>query len=153
MEPAGLEWSIKLSFLRYIGGSGGRASASQGASMSAPNVFSFTPAGLADDGALLFRGDVRFSGHGGLLFVRIAHPRVLIGAGRARMLVDDPEVLDGTGTPLVLVTFEAVPEGNDDAVMAWSGIDVRLGEEGVELFNSVYAPGEPFEDLRISVPR
>lgn len=152
-EPVGLEWSIKLSFLRYVGGAGGQASVTHGGTMTAPNVFCFSPLADAEiDESMCFMGDVRFSAHAGMLFVRIANPRLVRTDESWTMIVDDPYDTSGEGTLLPLVTCTLTEDTREPGIRAWVGRDVVLTPEGVELFNEVYAVGESFEDFRVTLP-
>ena len=146
-RPADLRWSIRASFFQYVAGlHDGRASVSDGASMTQddPQVVVF-PADLdhTTDSVLAFRGDLRMSGHGGLLFVRLANPRIELGEP-ATLTVDDPAIEDGSGPRLPLVTLTLTTDGS-----GWSGADVRLHQAGVALFNHVYPAGADFDPLTI----
>jgi hypothetical protein len=149
---AALRWSIRASFFRYVAGlHDGRASVSDGAILTTddPQLVVF-PADVeeSDEATLAFRGDLRLAGHGGLLFVRLANPRITrVGeqaADVAELSVDDPLTEDGTGPRLTLVTLTLVTTDE-----GWTGIDVRLTGDGVALFNHVYPAGDAFDDLRL----
>ena len=145
----GLYWSVRDSFFRYVAGlRDGRASVSGGASLtvSDPQVVVYpADSGQTTATVLAFRGDLRLAGHGGLLFVRLADPRIVLGGERAELSVADPLTEDGSGPRLRLVTLDLAP--HDDG---WSGSDVRLTPDGVGLFNHVYESGELFDALRIT---
>ncbi|ONH31672.1 HtaA domain-containing protein [Pseudofrankia asymbiotica] len=161
-----LRWSLRASFFRYVAGlRDGRASVSEGATLTMDDpqlvVYPADP-GRTSDQVLAFRGDLRLGGHGGLLFVRLARPRITMGAAGpelagpelarqelarqepAVLSVDNPLTEDGTGPRLDLVTLRLAltPDG-------WEGVDVRLTEAGVGLFNHVYAAGDPFDPLTV----
>lgn len=149
LEPA-LHWSVRASFFQYVAGlRDGRASVSSGAALTAddPQVVVY-PADPdhTTDAVLAFQGDLRLGGHGGLLFVRLAGPRIELGAdgGRSVLTVDDPLTEDGSGPRLPLVTLDLT---RTDA--GWTGADVRLTPEGVALFNHVYQADEPFDPLTV----
>jgi hypothetical protein len=141
----GLEWSIHRSFVRYIARMpDGRCSVTDGAdvlgSMTSP-VFHFSPAGQEqrrDGMRLSFRGDVRFSGHHGLLFVRIADPVLTVTGSHGDLTVPGDE------GSVELVQFDAAEL--DDG-RAWRGTSVRLSAGGAELFGGVYPVGEEFDEL------
>lgn len=156
----GLHWGIKSSFLQYIARmTDGRATVTDGATPTEGNVMVFEPADTlcppehADaDLFLPFRGDIRFAGHFGLLFVRLADPWVIVRGDRATMTVLDPYKPDEKPR-LVLshLVLEARPTAEDLDI--WLSTDVRLAAEGTDLFNDVYQAGEPFEPLAIFLPR
>ncbi|MEX5635887.1 HtaA domain-containing protein [Parafrankia sp. FMc2] len=165
-----LRWSMRASFFHYVAGlRDGRASVSDGASliMDDPQlvVYPADPERTTDQ-VLAFGGDLRLGGHGGLLFVRLARPRITVGATErepAVLSVNDPMTPDkplsqddrptqdgrpsqnGAGRRLDLVTLRLVP-----TLDGWAGVDVRLTEAGVGLFNNVYAAGAPFDPLTIT---
>lgn len=159
-EPLhGLHWGIKASFLEYIARmSDGRGSVSDGATALDGNITAFEPApdvrgpDLDDlEQFWAFRGDVRFAGHFGMLYVRIADPWVTVRAGRAELTVLDPyEPDEHPRLPLVRFTLERqnVPGSLD----TWLATDVHLTQEGTGLFNDVYQTGELFEPLAIFWP-
>ncbi len=98
-----------------------------------------------------FRGDVRFRGHGGMLFVRVAAPLVTVRGDEAELSIEDPYARpDGARVPLV--TLRLAPGPAPEGAQVWLGSDVRLTEAGAVLFNDVYQPGEPFEQLSVVLP-
>ncbi|MDQ7909339.1 HtaA domain-containing protein [Phytohabitans sp. ZYX-F-186] len=154
----GLRWGIKASFIEYLRRMpGGRASASDGAVPVGTNeiFFAFDPAVRppAEHGqaAWAFRGDVRFSGHFGLLFVRVAAPWIVLDAGSAVLTIAPPhEREDAPRVPLVTATLERA--GRHAGTEAWTSTSVRLTSAGAEIFNDVYPEGEPFAPLTVQVP-
>jgi hypothetical protein len=158
--PHGLRWGIKSSFLDYVRRMpDGKGSVGDGAvPVGAGEIFyTYDPDGSArvEDGArtLAFRGDVRFSGHYGMLFVRIAHPRLEITGEEAVLTIEDPQARpDGPRVPLVRVLLERVPTPAEAQAEVWGARTVTLTAEGVEMFNDVYAENEPFEPMVIQLP-
>lgn len=149
LPPQCLRWTVRASFLRYVAGlPDGRASATDGARITQSDpqelVFVADPEHGRDD-VLAFRGDVRLSGHSGLLFVRLANPRIHLDGDRARLTVDDPMTEDGTGPRLTLVSLAVEKQGDD-----WRGTDVKLTADGVAFFNNVYPADDPFDPLSIT---
>lgn len=149
MEAA-LRWSIRASFLRYVAAlPDARASVSAGALLTRddPQVVVYPADPDATTASLLaFRGDLRLAGHGGLLFVRLAGPRIALHHdGPAVLSVEDPHTEDGSGPrlPLVTLTMTRTETG-------WSGTDVALTQDGVALFNNVYPAGAEFDRLEIT---
>lgn len=156
---AGLHWGIKASFVDYVNRMpDGRATVGAGAIPSEGNVVVFepvTPASSWDaedvDRVLRFRGEVRFVGHAGLLFVRLADPWITVRGEQAEMTVLDPSDPEGTSRrPLVRFSLRARPTTDD--VSIWFSSDVRLASEATELWNDTYQAGEPFEPLAIFWP-
>ncbi|MFW6772804.1 HtaA domain-containing protein [Nocardioides sp. CPCC 205120] len=167
----GLRWGIKTSFVEYVRRTpGGTGSVADGAVPVSPTEILFAlapeppaPAELPEGTtrAWAFRGDVRFAGHGGMMFVRVAHPWLVLdgtgtGAGDgATLSIEDPYATAGAPrVPLVTMTLAArpSPEAEADGVELWTAADVRLTPAGAELFNGVYPAGEPFEPVTVVVP-
>lgn len=153
----GLRWGIKTSFLGYVARMpDGRAYLGDGAAVNDRNEIIFplheeTPAEAGQEPSFAFGGDVRFSGHFGMLFVQLANPRIAVRGGEGELTILDPESKEDKR--LRLVTFSiAGPEG-ESGDLCWHAADVRLSEEGVPLFGDVYQAGEPFEPLTVTVPR
>ncbi|MGI5132515.1 HtaA domain-containing protein [Pseudonocardia sp. CA-107938] len=156
-RPPTLEWTIKLSFLRYIASMpDGRCSVTDGADVVMTPDAGHGPFSFALDSAdktdgtwrLHYRGDVRFAGHHGFLFVRIADPAVVIQGGFGQLSVCGEH--DGpTRVPLVRFT---VPTHDAAATTTWRCTDVRLTAEGAELFGGVYHEDDVFDDLTITLP-
>ncbi|MDT9592128.1 HtaA domain-containing protein [Nocardioides zeae] len=152
----GLRWGIKQSFLEYIARMpDGRGTVSDGATPTEFNEMVFEPDGVerSDErvSRLRFRGDVRFAGHHGFLFVRLADPWVSIEGDRGALSVLDVHEPD-TAPRIPLVTFAVSDHQVVKAVEYWTANAVRLTEEGCEVFNKVYPPGELFDPLVIALP-
>ena len=148
----GLTWPIKRSFVTYVlGMPDGRAGAVEGA-FPLPDlsvVFEHDPsvdaAALGDGWA--FRGDVRFAGHFGMLFVRIADPWLVRTDDGVLLTIADPDAQDdGPRVPLATVTVAQTGAGE------WASTAVALTAQGSELFNSVYPVGDPLDPFTLRVP-
>jgi hypothetical protein len=136
----------------------GQGAVSDGAVPVEPDMILFpvaqAPSSQVDgetDHCWSFRGDVRFQGHAGMLFVRIAAPQLTVHGNRAQLTIEDPYArADAERVPLVELRLERgpAPEGAE----VWLGSDVLLTEPGVALFNDVYPVGEPFEQLSVVLP-
>jgi hypothetical protein len=92
-----------------------------------------------------FCGDVRFSGHYGFLFVRIADPAIEVGPDRNGVLTiasPDPTEPDASRIPFARLRI------SEDARV---GTQVRLTRQGAELFGGAYDESEPLDDLALPV--
>lgn len=149
----GLHWAIKRSFVDYIARMpDGRGSVSDGATPLGDNVMVFEPESkheVAVGTRLQFRGDVRFGGHYGMLFVRIANPHITIVGSTAELSIAGATDSDER---LRLVTIELVPGSPVGGMDTFVGENVHLLPEGVGMFNDVYPAGEPFEPIFIALP-
>jgi Htaa protein len=160
-EPTtGLRWGIKTSFVTYVQRMpDGRGWVGEGAVPVSGNEVVFPPvqAGTrpTEDGGTdrfwAFGGDIRFTGHSGLLFVRIAFPVLTLRDGSAELTVaGQSEEESAERIPLVTLHLEVAPAA--DGLEVWSGTDVRLTETGAVLFNDVYPAGEAFDPLTLTLP-
>lgn len=137
----GLVWGIKRSFLQYIARMpDGRCSATDGANLLDKSFhFSLDVDSGQAVGIVKFRGDVRFSGHNRMLFLRIAHPWLHTDTdGSAATLT-----IDGAPKRVILATLDLLTENDGHR-----GVNVRLSEHGSELFNLAYPAGEVLDDLK-----
>ena len=155
----GLRWAVKRSFLDYLSRvPDGRMSATDGAVLADSDEVVWQAATdgtpLVSDTAdrvLTFAGDLRYGGHGGLLFVRLADPHVTL-----RHDVGELSVLDTfsqtNGARTSLVTFGISRRGHTPGYEVISADEVRLTDHGAEVFNMAYPAGELFEPLTITWP-
>lgn len=153
----GLVWGIKRSFVEYIARMpDGQATVSGGAMPTETNDMLFEPDTVEPqlpDGAdalYAFRGDVRFGGHFGMLYVRIADPWVTVYGDRGVLTILDPYDPDGAPRKR-LVTFRVSEPRSAGSVQVWQAPEVILTPEACPVFNDVYAAGERFEPLTFAV--
>jgi hypothetical protein len=156
----GLRWSIKGTFVDYVRRmADGTGSVGDGAvPVGTGDLFFEYDAATSTEATAAagapvhaFRGDVRFSGHYGMLFVRIAHPRIELGAEGAVLTIADPQARED-GQRLTLATLGLRHVETRSGTEVHGSDDVALTADGVELFNDVYPAGEPFDPLVIQLP-
>jgi hypothetical protein len=162
-EPApsglahGLRWAIKRSFLAYVRRMpDGRGWVGEGAVPVGTDEMFF---GLDPDntkttatgGVWAFAGDVRFTGHFGMLSVRITRPWLHLDGPTALVTVEDPYG-DPAAARLGLVSARVEQVEVREGTQVYLGTDVRLEEAAIGVFNEVYPVGEPFEDFVVQVP-
>jgi hypothetical protein len=160
VSETALLWGIKASFSEYIVRlPDGAFSATDGAEFLLPLTFAFESADEvssqvgdaipAPGSVLRFRGDVRFAGHAGALFLRLADPWLHFGG--AGELGGSVSVVGGqTEDALERRTVAFFPRatviggGHDRRVTI---DDVFLADDGVDLFNRVYPTGARLDSL------
>lgn len=129
---------------------------SDGAGATGDNEILFKPdarqlrAPTSESVFLAFSGSVTFSGHLGMLFVRISDPWVTIQEKHGELSVLDP-FQRGEGARLCLAAFEIDAHAISDGFECWTAVNVRLAPEACAMFNDVYPAGEPLEPLAIVV--
>jgi hypothetical protein len=159
VRETALLWGIKASFSEYIVRlPDGAFSATDGAEFLLPLTFAFESADEpsrqvggeipAPGSVLRFRGDVRFAGHAGALFLRLADPWLHFGEDRELggfVSVVGGQTDDALERRTVAVFPRAGVTGGDDGRVTID--DVFLADDGVDLFNRVYATGTPLDSL------
>lgn len=154
----GLRWAIKRSFLDYIARvPGGTGSLSEGAVATELKEVVFPPEAVPTHvpgqagTTLAFRGTITFRAYSGALYVRIGNPRVAIRLGHGELTVLDPFQPEGNAR-LRLATFDIKNHLIDAGFEHWAASNVRLAQEGRELFNEVYPESELLEPFTIIIP-
>lgn len=134
-----LVWGVKASLLGYVRGMpDGRVEVSDGAAAD-PGGFAFPSAG----GALEFRGAVTLTGHGGMMRVVLADPRLVETDGGWELTVRDDEAPSGR---LRFATIDALTPDDGDGRAATG---TRLTADGADLFFGPYTEGTPVDDPRV----
>lgn len=161
-----LRWGIKRSFIDYLSRlPDGSVSADAGATIVGGSYFQFesdggasaaeagAPAAGAPEGIKKFRGQVRLSGHHGMMSLFVADPWLEFGADGVVLSVADPRQVPGIGTRLELLHL-AVPGGPESAGIGVAGAEIagtelpaQLALAAVELFNGQYAAGEDMDPV------
>jgi hypothetical protein len=157
VNRAGLSWGVKGSFTRYIDSMpDGRRGAGYGATDTGHGVYFFE----LDDasgydparrkGLIKYRGDLRYKGHEGMLFVMIVDPWIEFREAGAVLTVIDAEHWPDREHRIELATLVPVGPGADRLPEGWEQWEAQLLPAGVEVFNGVYAIGELLEPVRFS---
>ena len=161
-DPPGgpvLRWGIKRSFISYLSRlPDASVSAEAGASIVSGSYFQFVPddgVPAAGDGAPAgvrkFRGQVRLSGHHGMMSLFVADPWLEFGEADAVLSIADPQQTVGSGGRLELlrlaITGWPVATGRDGAGPDWTELPARLAPAAVELFNGQYEAGEEMDPV------
>ncbi|TYL55510.1 hypothetical protein FXB39_04030 [Nocardioides sp. BGMRC 2183] len=156
--PEGLMWGIKKSFLGYLNRMpDARMSVTGGASVDVRQRFLFPPDSVDDfsaesgEGTIRFGGDVRFSGHHGMMFVMLTAPAVTFTPGGATLSIADPESYPVLDRRLDLLDLQPAGWTDHHGARLFAPMPSALRAEGVALFNDVYPAGEPFDTLSIRV--
>ena len=155
----GLTWGLKRSFIRYISTlpDGGHQE-TDGASLTDGSSFHFAPApGATYDpatgtGILTFRGDVRLTGHHGMLFVMVADPWIEFRDGAAVLSVIDSRHWPDRDTRLPLATLAPAAPSVSDAGLVWAETPAHLSEAGQAVFNDQYGAGEELDPVFVVYP-
>lgn len=156
LPPLGLSWGIKRSFIDYINGlPDASVSAVDGATVDEAGLFRFAPDSSDYDaargtGILRFRGDVRLSGHHGMMFVRLLDPWIAFTGGRGILSISTGDAVAQDRTAVASLRAGR-PSQAADGSLAWADVEVAITDEGSELFDGQYAAGQPMDPLFIRV--
>lgn len=154
---SGLIWGVKASFLSYLGRMPDLKSSVTRAVVTPGGGFFFPLDSAEDydaatgDGTLRFDGDVRFSGHHGMLFVMFAQPWVTFESGRAVLSFADPASHPQLDRRLPMADLATGDWTDHLGARAWPGVPATLRAESAGLFNEVYPVGEAMEPVDIRV--
>ena len=152
---SGLYWTIKRSFVSYVASTAdGSHSMSEEVEVDDTGTFLFPLARAEQDGTawtLRFTGDVRFSGHFGMLFVAIADPWLTASAGgRGELSIADVAVPAGAAR-IVIASIEPAGPLPYAGHLVWPPLTPELSSEGAELFGGAYPEGQALDPLRIAI--
>ena len=149
MDSIACLWGIKASFLGYVAKQhGAEVSIGGGTATTTTNEFLFPatvdmPA-IGPDG-MKFEGDVQFTAHGGMLNVVLADPWIQLDQNQTVLSVITGGYSGSTGTRTVIAELvEREPVDADGSVT----YNATLASTGVQVFDGVYAPGEPLDPVR-----
>ncbi|MFP5360971.1 MAG: HtaA domain-containing protein [Actinomycetes bacterium] len=133
-----LEWGVKQAFRSYVTGPIARGSitVSSGAAYSDGRFVFLQDGGNANPvsgtGTARYDGAVRFAGHGGILDVTMANPRVTLeGAGRASLVM----TVNGTSTAIATVDVAAGTRSTRGGAVTISGAPATLTSAGARVFS------------------
>jgi hypothetical protein len=102
-------------------------------------------------GVRKFRGQVRLSGHHGMMSLFVADPWLEFGADGAVLSVADPQQAPGSGARLELLRLAGTggtgSVGTGFAGTGWTELPAQLAPAAVELFNGQYAAGEEMDPV------
>ncbi|MGP3535568.1 HtaA domain-containing protein [Microbacterium sp. RD1] len=127
-----LVWGVKQSLLAYVRSMEDGVVATDGGATASPAGFVFPGDGLE------FAGSVTLTGHGGMMRVTLADPRLVEADGRWVLEIADPDD-PGVRLPFALVaTFDGV-----------DGTGVTLTADGADLFFGPYGAGTALDDLSV----
>ena len=157
VDGGSFTWGVRASFRDYIRGPIANGSVTfQGSSTSA-NAFTWTGASGSINvkdtvGRASWWGTVAFSGHGGLLDLRLSNPRVQIASASTAYLILDVYATNSSGAVVTdgTVTFAqiALPAGaiSGDTVSV-SGASTWLTGAGASAFGGFYKAGDALDPV------
>ncbi|MFD6093501.1 HtaA domain-containing protein, partial [Oerskovia sp. NPDC060338] len=167
--PAGaagsLQWGVKESFRTYIAGpiAQGGVTTSNGASGAATGLYSFPQSAKSSfdtasrKGAVDFAGTVRFTGHGGILDVRLSNPRVVATGDKATLVADvDSKDIEGgsfvqSGVTVATLDLAAAKVTTGNGTTTYASVPAALTAAGVPAFGAFYTAGDALDPVTFTV--
>ncbi|MET4225833.1 HtaA domain-containing protein [Oerskovia enterophila] len=167
--PAGgagsLQWGVKESFRSYITGNiaKGGIQTSGGATGAASGRYTFPQSAksafdtAARQGTVDYAGTVRFTGHGGVLDVRLTNPRIIATGGQANLVADvDSKDIDGgsfvqAGVTIATLDLSAAKVTTANGTTTYGAVPAVLTAAGVPAFGSFYAAGDALDPVTFTV--
>jgi hypothetical protein len=132
-----------------------------GAEATNGSFFTFEPNGAEVDpqtgqGTLRFKGEVRMSGHGGMMRLQLRDPWITLGAEGATLSVSTPGTAgadsSNTANGIPLVTLK-LPQLEDLGTgLLWQDVPTFLTADGTALFNDQYPVGQEMDPIFIHLP-
>lgn len=160
--PPGLTWGIKRSFVRYFSFlPDASMSIDNGAEATNGSFFTFEPNGADLDlhtgrGTLRFKGEVRMSGHGGMMRLQLLDPWITLSPKGATLSVSTPGSSDPESSimpsGIALATLELPQLQDRGASLLWQDVPTFLTADGAALFNDQYPVGQEMDPLFIHLP-
>lgn len=151
LPQVGLTWGIRRSFIRYISGLPDGAHATfDGAYLGDGSYFTFPGAARTADqqSDLAFCGVVRIAGHGGMLDVLIADPRIEHHSGDPVLTIVDPGHWPERNHRLVLARLTPIDDATSitgsSPERRWSAV---LTEPGSVVFGGNYLSGTDLDPV------
>jgi hypothetical protein len=156
--PAGLIWGIKRSFISYISRlPDGAVTAQEGAGIVDGSFFRFEPDGGSFDpstesGVLKFRGQVRLSGHYGMLSLFIADPWMEFTEGSGVLSIVDVDGWPNRSSRIPLLALPSTQPVSDGSGLVLSETRALLSPEGAGIFNDQYQAGTEMDPVSMDLP-
>lgn len=148
-----LVWGVKSSFRSYVTGpiAQGSISVADGATSSGGGYRFFQRSTTADEGArgtTSYGGSVRFTGHGGVLDLRLSDPNVRVTSSRTASL---SVVADGRRVDLATLDLAAGSARSGAGATTYSAVPARLTPAGAGAFDGFYSAGEALDPITFTV--
>lgn len=156
--PAGLTWGIKRSFINYISRlPDGAVTAQEGAGIIEGSFFRFEPDGgsfdpSTDSDVLKFRGQVRLSGHYGMLSLFIADPWIEFTDGSAVLSIVDVGGWPDRSKRIPLLALPSTRPVSDGSALVLPETRALLSPEGAGIFNDQYQAGTEMDPVSMASP-
>ncbi len=160
-----LQWGVKESFRSYITGNiaKGGIQTSGGATGAAGDRYTFPQSAksafdtVARQGTVDYAGTVRFTGHDGVLDVRLTNPRIVATGGQATLVADvDSKDIEGgsfvqAGVTIGTLDLSAAKVSTANGTTTYAAVPAVLTAAGVPAFGSFYAAGDALDPVTFTV--
>lgn len=151
-----LSWGVKQSFRDYVTSPIAKGAISTSGARSVGGAFVFGQAsGSTFNGATgtsAYSGSVRFTGHGGILDLRLANPVVRVeSASSATLLLS----VNGATVPFATLALASASKRTADGAVTFSGVPAALTPQGAAAFvngeSQFYPAGTALDPLTFTI--
>ncbi|WP_395640167.1 HtaA domain-containing protein [Pseudolysinimonas sp.] len=146
--PGSLSWGVKASFREYVTGpiASGSISVGNGAGVSG-GAYWFPQSSAEVSSDVAYRGSVTFSGHGGLLNLRIADPVVRITSTSSAVL----SVATGSGRVDFASLALGTPTTDASGARTYAASPATLTAAGAASFAGFYSAGTALDPVTFTI--
>ncbi len=162
VNGATLTWGVSDSFRAYVTGPIAKGSVSTTGVRDGGSAFTWSggKGSFNTDlgkGRTSFGGTVSFTGHDGILDLRVSNPRVVVDGSRGTLVVDvRSSDMEGTTSSSSGVAFASLDLSGRKSVsgstITWSGAPATLTAAGARAFAGFYEAGTALSPVTVSFP-
>ncbi|MGW9469435.1 HtaA domain-containing protein [Cellulosimicrobium funkei] len=162
VNGATLSWGVSDRFRSYVTGPIAKGSVSTDGVRDGGSAFTWSggKGSFNTDlgkGRASFGGSVSFSGHEGILDLRISNPRVVVDGSSGTLVVDvQSSDMEGNKSSSTGVAFASLDlsgkKATSGSTITWSGVPATLTAAGAKAFAGFYEAGTALSPVTVSFP-
>ncbi|MGW6266623.1 HtaA domain-containing protein [Cellulosimicrobium funkei] len=162
VSGATLSWGVSDRFRSYVTGPIAKGSVSTDGVRDGGSAFTWSggKGSFNTDlgkGRASFGGSVSFSGHEGILDLRISNPRVVVDGSSGTLVVDvQSSDMEGNKSSSTGVAFASLDlsgkKATSGSTITWSGVPATLTAAGAKAFAGFYEAGTALSPVTVSFP-
>lgn len=162
VDGATLSWGVSDRFRSYVTGPIAKGSVATDGVRDGGSAFTWSggKGSFNTDlgkGRASFGGSVSFSGHEGILDLRISNPRVVVDGSSGTLVVDvqssDMEGKKSSSTGVAFASLElSGKKSTSGSTITWSGVPATLTAAGAKAFAGFYEAGTALSPVTVSLP-
>ncbi|UTT59770.1 HtaA domain-containing protein [Cellulosimicrobium cellulans] len=162
VDGATLSWGVSDRFRSYVTGPIAKGSVATDGVRDGGSAFTWSggKGSFNTDlgkGRASFGGSVSFSGHEGILDLRISNPRVVVDGSSGTLVVDvqssDMEGKKSSSTGVAFASLDlSGKKSTSGSTITWSGVPATLTAAGAKAFAGFYEAGTALSPVTVSLP-